>query len=133
MKLSLEEALARATPGPLIADQDRVLGLDSQIEQLTDNRGTEREWECVGATDGDGISEVVALAHPNNAALLAHCRNNLPRLLAAVKAERDALNAWREALDAGCLNGEGLRLRRAWLATHAERDAAIEAAKEVET
>lgn len=45
--------------------------LESQAQQLLENRGTTREWTSIGIEDEDGFAEVVALAHPDNAPIIA--------------------------------------------------------------
>ena len=63
-----------------------------------------------------------------NVRLAVHCRNNLPRLLAAIKAREAALREWVDALDAGEPNEDCLALRRKWCGTAIELDAAVKAA-----
>ena len=102
----LEEALRRATPGPLVV---KTL----PTEAVIDNRE-------IGVPVASGLA-------PVDAALLAHCRNNLPRLLAAIKAERAAFSKTRfevHAVPEGSTDE--------WLAARKETNAAVKMAEEVE-
>lgn len=96
MKLSLEEALADATPLPWPID-----------------------WREPDNPNGTTCHESNA-----NDRLKRHCVNNLSRLLAAVKAERDAAMRCEEPGTA-----EYFKLTK----TQNKLNAAIEAAGEVET
>lgn len=60
--------------------------MDDQAKQLVGNIGTDRQWCAICTQDEDGIAEVVALAHPDNAR----------RIVAAVNAHAEALLAERE-------------------------------------
>lgn len=73
-----------ATPGWVI--DDGLVSMEDQAEMLKADIGTEREWVAIGIEDEDGFAEVVALAHPVNARLIA----SAPKLL---KSAKEALNA----------------------------------------
>lgn len=63
---------AKHTKGPWIVG---VMGhdadMDTQIACLKENENTEQEWTAIGTSDADGFAEVIALAHPANARLIA--------------------------------------------------------------
>ena len=125
MKQGIHDLLAKATPGPWFGANSPRIGNGKEWLALF---GDDPNLAHLYTTSAEHAEKRRRCA---DAKLAAHCRNQLPRLLTAVKAEREALDAWRNALDEGCLNEEGLRLRSAWLATHEERDAAIKAAEEI--
>ncbi len=58
------------TPGPWVVD-DGMVTMEDQAQQLKEDIGTKRQWVAIGLEDEDGFSEVVALAHPSNALLIA--------------------------------------------------------------
>ena len=59
------------TPGQWEADEGKEVFLGDQINMLKEDIDTEAEWISIGITDKDGFSEIVALAHPTNARLIA--------------------------------------------------------------
>ncbi len=73
------EAGEKHTAGPWVVDNG-VIVISDQAEMLIENAGTEREWTAIGTNDEDGFAQVVALAHPINARLIAAA----PDLLAAL-------------------------------------------------
>lgn len=108
MKIPIAEALAKATPGPVL-----VYGSDRTT--ITFGRPVPNE------------TKDVFVGNSPDAALLAHCRNNLPRLLAAIKAERAAFSKTRfevHAVPEGSTDE--------WLAARKETNAAVKMAEEVE-
>jgi hypothetical protein len=87
--MTLKYAYSRAVKRPLNVDDS--LRIEDQAQQLLVNVGGPNEWTCVGPGDGDapdGVAEVVCLAHPVNAALLAHAFNVLPEVVGALAAAR---------------------------------------------
>ena len=50
---------------------DGMVRMSNQASILIDDIGTERQWVAIGIEDEDGFAEVVALAHPINARLIA--------------------------------------------------------------
>jgi len=75
------------TPGPWIVDNGMVT-MDDQAQQLKEDIGTERQWVAIGIEDEEGFSEVVALAHPSNAHLIA----TAPNLLEACEIAKSTLD-----------------------------------------
>lgn len=82
---TLDEVKKLATPGKLMLDGDRMVSMADQADILRDDAGTEREWQAIGLADADGFAEVVALAHPDNAALLVHSMNIRDELIEALE------------------------------------------------
>ena len=72
--------LCEPTGTPWQVDIDGLVSLEDQMNQIEDNRGTDREWIAVCTYDDEGIDAVVALAHPTNANFLVHAVNMLGQL-----------------------------------------------------
>lgn len=72
-----------ATPRPWTLD-DGLVRMSDQAEQLKLDEGTKREWRAIGIADEEGFAEVVALAHPSNAALIVHAVNAHDKLVDAL-------------------------------------------------
>lgn len=68
------------TPGEWVID-DGMVSISDQADYLKSNIGTSRQWACIGLNDHEGFAEVIALAHPMNAQLIAAA----PELLAALQ------------------------------------------------
>lgn len=62
--------------------------MDAQAKQLMDNMGTDRQWCAICTQDADGIAEVVALAHPDNARLIVACVNARAEAMLAEREKR---------------------------------------------
>ena len=75
-------------PAPWVVDVDwggPDVDMQSQAQQLLANVGTPKAWCAVGICDADGLAEVVALAHPNNARRIVQCVNAHDALVGALK------------------------------------------------
>ncbi len=105
MKLSLTEAMAQATQGPLLAlgSCEGYLGMSYANGRFKDD------------SDDAGEQEVK---------IIIHCFNNLPRLLAAVKTEKET------AYKLSYTNNKDAREN--WLQADNELTAAVEAADALE-
>lgn len=68
------------TPGEWVID-DGMVSISDQADYLKSNIGTSRQWACIGLNDHEGFAEVIALAHPMNAQLIAAA----PELLATLE------------------------------------------------
>ena len=126
MKIMLSEALKRATPGPWTP----IHGKGTCFHE-----GNEDSVQKFAKHGGEDVSETIAEFWPTtpkatakfDAILTAHCVNNLPRLLAAIKAERAAFSKTRfevHAVPEGSTDE--------WLAARKETNAAVKMAEEVE-
>ena len=63
---------AKHTKGPwIVGTMGHDTDIDTQVSCLKENEGTDKEWTAIGVEDADGFSEVIALAHPANARLIA--------------------------------------------------------------
>ena len=81
---------AKHTKGPwIVGTMVHDTDIDTQVSCLKENEGTDKEWTAIGVEDADGFSEVIALAHPANASLIAAA----PELLEACEASLGAVNA----------------------------------------
>ena len=85
--------LCEPTGTPWEVDIDGMVSLEDQLDQIGDNRGTDREWITVCTSDDDGIDAVVSLAHPSNANFLVNAVNMHGRLETAC---RNALAAMED-------------------------------------
>ena len=91
------------TPENWVVD-DGVTDMEAQAEQLVSNVGTNRAWVAVGAyDDGEGFAEVVALCHPDNAAVIAVAPELLNALQFILDSEDTTLG------DGGSILGDELR------------------------
>ena len=110
------ETKAKYSPAYLRKRFDRML---ERCAKHGDKEGNEAEI-------GD-LRDFCELMFAEGSTLLAHCRNNLPRLLAAIKAERAAFSKTRfevHAVPEGSTDE--------WLAARKETNAAVKMAEEVE-
>lgn len=64
-----------------MTDRENIVSMRDQAQMLLDDIGTDREWVAIGLEDCDGFAEVIAMAHPRNAHLIAAA----PDLLSACK------------------------------------------------
>ena len=78
------------TPGPWEFDTDGEVFLGDQINMLKDDIDTERQWLSIGTKGKEGFAEVVALAHPTNAVLIAAA----PSLLTALESAVESLSGF---------------------------------------
>ena len=62
-----------------------MIRIDEQAQMLIDDIGTDREWIAIGNLDEDGLSEVVALAHNDNAAFIVKAVNCHDELVEALE------------------------------------------------
>ena len=58
------------TPGPWVVESGEI-DIQDQADFLIADIGTDREWCAIGIEDSSGFAEIVALAHPINANLIA--------------------------------------------------------------
>ena len=78
------------TARQVMLDIDHLpVDLEGQVEQLLDNRGTDRQWCALGVADDNGLSEVIALLHESTGRIVELRWNAFHDLVAFVRAFHD--------------------------------------------
>lgn len=87
----LRQFLASTTQGTWLEDEDGFVRIEDQAQMLVDNAKTDNAWAPVCMADSEGVSCVVALAHPTNIPFINLAHNAMPLLLNAVDELEDAV------------------------------------------